>query len=201
MHVSAMSVTRQGNRQKNGVASVTIVDQNNNPVVGAVVSGYFNSPNTNTKSGTTGSTGVASIISDRTKVYPSDWCFTVTSVVFAGYIYNSGANDVTEACESGPVYGQANNSGVALPEGFSIYHHPNPFNPATTIAFNLPTSSNVRFEIYNIVGQKMTTLVDEYLTAGSHSFNWDGSQVASGIYLYRLTTDEFSDTKHMVLMK
>ncbi len=201
MHVSAMSITRQGNNQKNGVASVTVVDQNNNAVVGAVVSGYFNAPNGNTKTGTTGSTGIATIISDRTKVYPADWCFTVTNVVLAGYTYNSAANVVTEACESGPVYGTSKFSAGALPEGFSINNYPNPFNPMTTIAFNLPFASQAKLEIYNILGQNVITLVDEYLNAGEHSINWDGSNAASGIYLYRLTTDEFNITKRMVLMK
>ncbi len=201
MHVSAMTVIRVGNNQKNGRAMVTVLDQNNDPVGGAVVYGYFNAPNTNTKSGTTLSTGVATISSDRTKVYPSDWCFTVTDVVLAGYTYDAGANNVTEACESGPVYSVASRSGAALPEGFTLDNRPNPFNPATTIAFNLPASSNVRLEVYNVVGQRVVTLVDEYLTAGEYSFDWDGSKVASGIYLYRLTTDEFSETKQMVLMK
>jgi PKD repeat protein len=201
MHVSAIAVSRSGNNQKSGVAQVTIVDQNSNPVVGAVVSGYFNSPNTNTKSGTTGTTGVATVISDRTKVYPSDWCFTVTNVVFTGYTYNSAANVVTEACESGPVYGSNAISIGMMPEGFRIGNYPNPFNPATTIVFNLPFASDAKLEVYNILGQRVATLVDEHLNSGEYSFEWDGRNVASGIYLYRLTTNEFSTTKQMVLMK
>jgi len=201
MHVSAMTVTRTGNNQKSGVAQVTIVNQNNAPVVGAVVSGYFNAPNTNIKSGTTGSTGIATITSDRTKVYPSDWCFTVTNVVLAGYTYVPGDNVVTQACESGPVYGEVGDYMAALPKGFSLDNRPNPFNPSTTLSFTLPTASNVQLDIYNIVGQKVETLVNGYLEPGQYSFDWDGSNVASGVYLYRLTTDEFSKTKKMVLMK
>jgi len=80
-------------------------------------------------------------------------------------------------------------------------NYPNPFNPATTIVFNLPFASDTKLEVYNILGQRVATLVDEYLNSGEYSFEWDGRNVASGIYLYRLTTNEFSTTKQMVLMK
>jgi PKD repeat protein len=201
MHVSAISVTRTGNNQKRGVAEVTVVDQYDVAVGGAVVYGYFNAPNTNTKTGTTLSNGVATISSDRTKTYPSDWCFTVTNIVLAGYTFDEAANAVTEACESGPVYSVASKDIVALPAGFSLDNRPNPFNPTTMITFTLPTATNVRLDIYNIVGQNVETLVEDYFEAGQYSVNWDGSMAASGIYLYRLTTDEFSTAKKMVLMK
>ena len=80
-------------------------------------------------------------------------------------------------------------------------NYPNPFNPATTIVFNLPFASDAKLEVYNILGQRVATLVDEYLNSGEYSFEWDGSNVASGLYLYRLTTNEFSTTQQMVLMK
>jgi serine protease len=200
MHVSAMAVTRitQG-KNATGRASVTIVDQNNNPLSGAVVYGYFNAPNTNTKTGTTGGDGVATISSDKTKSPPSDWCFTVTDVVLAGYTYDSGANVVTQACESGYVYSLGRHA--ALPAGYSLTSYPNPFNPTAKITFALPTGSHVRLDIFNIIGQKVTTLADGYFEAGEYSYEWDASGVASGIYLYRLTTDEFSQTRQMVLMK
>jgi len=88
-----------------------------------------------------------------------------------------------------------------MPEGFKMGNYPNPFNPATTIVFNLPFASDTKLEVYNILGQRVATLVDEYLNSGEYSFEWDGRNVASGIYLYRLTTNEFSTTKQMVLMK
>jgi PKD repeat protein len=197
MHVAAMTVTRTGNNWKQGVADVTIHDNSNNPLSGAVVYGYFNAPNTSTKSGTTGGDGVATITSDRTKTYPADWCFTVTDVVLAGYTYDEGANVVTYACESGPVYAAK----AALPQEFSIENYPNPFNPSTVIALSLPRAGHVRLDVFNMLGQRVTTLMDGHLSAGVHSFEWDGSRVASGIYLYRVIASDIVETKKMLLMK
>ena len=85
-------------------------------------------------------------------------------------------------------------------------NYPNPFNPSTTIRFSLLSSSYVTLEVFNILGQKVRTLVNEDLTAGYKQINWDGTNqngqpVSSGIYFYRLKTDSFSETKKMVLMK
>lgn len=83
---------------------------------------------------------------------------------------------------------------------------PNPFNPVTSISFSLVNSANVNLEVYNIMGQIVATLVDEYLPAGECTVTWDGAdmtgtRVASGIYFYRLTVDGTSETKKMMLMK
>jgi hypothetical protein len=78
---------------------------------------------------------------------------------------------------------------------------PNPFNPVTEISFDLPAASDVELEIYNIMGQKVTTLIDRYLEAGRHTVTWDAASVASGVYLYRLRVGDFVETKKMVLLK
>ncbi len=83
----------------------------------------------------------------------------------------------------------------------SVNNYPNPFNPVTTISFNLPQQSDVKVEIYNIKGQRVTTLVDGQFNAGEHSCTWDGSAVASGVYFYRLETPRFTESKKMVLLK
>ncbi|MCK4656520.1 MAG: T9SS type A sorting domain-containing protein, partial [candidate division Zixibacteria bacterium] len=94
-----------------------------------------------------------------------------------------------------------------LPSTYLLHQNsPNPFNPSTSIAFELPDADHVKLAVYNILGQKVITLVDEYLGQGSHSVRWDGgdsrgNSVSSGIYFYRLQTDEFIDTKRMVLLK
>lgn len=85
-------------------------------------------------------------------------------------------------------------------------NYPNPFNPMTTFSFSLPYPTEVKLEIYNVLGQKVTTLLDRALEAGRHTVDWDsrssdGTPVASGIYFARLKAGEFTSTKKMVVLK
>ncbi|MCH8569436.1 MAG: T9SS type A sorting domain-containing protein [Balneolales bacterium] len=80
-------------------------------------------------------------------------------------------------------------------------NYPNPFNPATTIAFTLPASESVRLAVYNIAGQRVALLVNETLQAGTHSVRFDASNLASGLYLYQLETQNTSLTRKMMLVK
>jgi len=87
-----------------------------------------------------------------------------------------------------------------------IGNYPNPFNPVTSIKFNLVQNENVSLEIYNVLGQKVKTLVNEKLSAGKHSIVWEGNdnngnKVASGIYFYKLTGERYTSTKKMLLLK
>lgn len=88
---------------------------------------------------------------------------------------------------------------------FILYqNYPNPFNPSTSIEFYLPKSSQVTLTIFNILGEKVTTLLLGKLPAGKHRYIWDTSKhggIASGMYLYRLKSGEFIETRKMVLMK
>jgi WD40 repeat protein len=88
----------------------------------------------------------------------------------------------------------------------SILNHPNPFNPETTIEYSIKEDSNVQIEIYNIKGQKVQTLVNEIREAGYHSVIWNGKDssgrpVASGIYFYKMKTDNYQKIRKMVLLK
>jgi hypothetical protein len=93
------------------------------------------------------------------------------------------------------------------PTGFSVsQNYPNPFNPATEFLFDLPRASRVTIEVFNILGQRVKTLVDEKMAAGSHVVDWDGedekgAHVSSGVYFYRMRAGEFSEIKKMVLLK
>jgi len=91
-------------------------------------------------------------------------------------------------------------------------NYPNPFNPVTTISYQLPFDSKVNIEIYNILGQKVITLINENKPAGYYDIQWDGlsqngAKVASGIYIYRMTAEtvdsgeNFSQNKRMVMLK
>jgi photosystem II stability/assembly factor-like uncharacterized protein len=94
-----------------------------------------------------------------------------------------------------------------LPKEYALsQNHPNPFNPSTVIAYALPTRSDVKIEIFNILGRLVTTLVDSNKPAGSHEVIWDGTdlsgkQVATGVYLYRLKAGETVLTRKMLLLK
>ena len=96
---------------------------------------------------------------------------------------------------------------MQLPVDFAAYqNYPNPFNPSTEIKFDLPVNSHVKLEIFNVLGQKVTTVIDADMEAGYRSVVWtgtdkNGQQVASGIYYYRLTADDKVATNKMLLMK
>jgi hypothetical protein len=89
-----------------------------------------------------------------------------------------------------------------LPCSFALaQNYPNPFNPITAIAFSLAEKSNVRLEVYNVLGQKVATLADGEFPAGSHEVSWEASEVPSGLYFYRLSAGSKSITKKMLLLK
>jgi len=94
-----------------------------------------------------------------------------------------------------------------LPEYYSLsQNYPNPFNPVTNIDFTLQRSNQVTLEVYNIMGQQVKTLLNDYREAGSYSIQWDGTdnddnRVASGMYLYRLSSGDYTESKKMMLVK
>jgi len=88
------------------------------------------------------------------------------------------------------------------PAAFAVAQSsPNPFNPTTTISFTIPEAGNVTVDVFNVAGQKVDTLVNEYIDAGSHSVVWDGSNRSSGVYFYTVTSGEFSKTMKMTLLR
>lgn len=87
------------------------------------------------------------------------------------------------------------------PSSFELSNYPNPFNPSTEISFTLPQASHVLLEVYNVSGQLVDVLADGQHGAGEHIITWDGSGRASGIYFYRLQTDNALQTKKMLLLK
>ena len=96
---------------------------------------------------------------------------------------------------------------LILPSSFSLKQNfPNPFNPNTSISFSLPIKSNISLIIYNSLGQEVKRLVDNIYNAGEYTVEWDGTdnsgnQTATGIYLYRIESENFKETKKMVLLK
>ena len=91
---------------------------------------------------------------------------------------------------------------VGLPDVFSLHqNYPNPFNPTTTIAFSIPQTELVTVKVYNIVGHEMTTLINDELSIGNHSIQWDGSHHPSGVYFVKIESSGFVQTRKMVLLK
>ncbi len=82
-----------------------------------------------------------------------------------------------------------------------VGNYPNPFNPSTEISFYLPQTSDVRLDVYNIAGQVVATLVNGVMEAGGHTVRWDGTDLASGVYLYRIQAGDYTDSKKMLLLK
>jgi hypothetical protein len=80
-------------------------------------------------------------------------------------------------------------------------NYPNPFNPVTQIQYNLPEQTHVRLEVFNSLGQKVMELVNTQQLAGSHTASFDATELSSGVYLYKITTPSFSQTKKMLLVK
>jgi len=80
-------------------------------------------------------------------------------------------------------------------------NYPNPFNPSTKIEFSIPAQSQVELKVFNILGQEVSTLVNESLKAGNHVVTFDASRLATGVYLYRIKAGSFVSTKKMLLLK
>jgi len=91
---------------------------------------------------------------------------------------------------------------TAVPERFSLSQsYPNPFNPVTTIKFDIRTSSDVKLTIFDALGRQLESLVNQRLATGTYSLTFDGSSFSSGVYFYKLDAGEFSETKRMILLK
>ncbi len=90
----------------------------------------------------------------------------------------------------------------SLPDEFSLsQNYPNPFNAQTTISYSLPTASDVKIDIFDILGRKIETLVSGNQPAGQHSIIWNAEKASSGMYFYRIEAGSYSDTRRCLLLK
>ena len=91
---------------------------------------------------------------------------------------------------------------LSIPQSFSLEQNfPNPFNPSTKIRFSLPNSANIKLEVFNVLGEKVSDLIDADMDAGNHEIEFSAINLASGLYIYRLSTKDFVDVKKMVVTK
>jgi len=122
------------------------------------------------------------------------------------YFTGVGANQYLTIDETQGIIGLIQNS-FEIPERFTMFqNYPNPFNPSTKIKFSVPKNAkqqaaNVKLIIYDVLGREVATLVNEELKPGSYEIAWDAGGYASGIYFYKVKSDNFVDTKKMVLLK
>jgi hypothetical protein len=94
------------------------------------------------------------------------------------------------------------NTGTTYPNKFSLsQNYPNPFNPSTKIKFALPKAEKVKIELYNTLGQRVEILFDQHMKAGYHVVEFNGQNLSSGIYFYRIEAGEFQDVKKMILLR
>lgn len=118
------------------------------------------------------------------------------------FVYHDGDEIRTEKPEIDNVTVSLSDKNDAMPQEFYLaQNYPNPFNPTTTFEFALPTTQHVTLDVYNVLGQKVSTLVDDNLNAGVHQITWEASDASSGVYFYRLTTDNNTETRKMMLLK
>lgn len=103
--------------------------------------------------------------------------------------------------ESGAVVGISENDNN-LPKVFKLYSaYPNPFNPSTTIKYDIPKAVNVNIQVFDFLGRKITTLVNENKNPGSYTVKFNADNLASGIYFYTINADDFISTNKIILLK
>lgn len=135
----------------------------------------------------------------------------ISSTGFSGSWYDLGVNkadDVAIRVRTSPTLALgADDDDPITPYRWSLSHnYPNPFNPSTTILYSLATRSHVTITIYNVLGQEVNVIVDGVKSAGEYRASWDGADfggrgVASGIYFYRLSAADHTETAKMVLLR
>jgi type IX secretion system substrate protein len=122
-----------------------------------------------------------------------DDCFALYSSQNGNYLYAS------RLCQSTLAINNYNNS---IPEKYSLeQNYPNPFNPVTNIKFSIPEGSFVTLTVFDITGKVVATLVNQQLAAGNYNYDYNASNLATGIYLYKISAADFSSVKKMMLVK
>ncbi len=133
---------------------------------------------------------------------------TGTSGVLNAFVKNNNGRNILFISGSGGIFTVNLSSTTSAGEkngmlkDYQLYqNYPNPFNPSTLISYQIPVDASVDLKVYNSLGAEVSTLVNQKQTAGIYNVIFDGSNLASGIYFYRIRAGEFSNTKKLILMK
>ena len=142
----------------------------------------------------------AYVYEGRVGTYPAT-VWDSDSFPFTKLAVGDGGALVPEWSNTGQSFEIGQTEVTQMPSAFTMGVRPNPFNPTTTISFALPEAARVTLAVYDVSGRQVAELVNGWRDAGSHEVTFDGSNLTSGIYVYRLTADNFSASGKMVLMK
>jgi len=117
-------------------------------------------------------------------------------------LINAGGNLIFNGTRCGTPVGIITENNEEIPTKFSLYdNYPNPFNPTTIIKFDIPKNAQTSIIIYDVTGREVTKLINRLLKPGRYSVIFDGSNLASGVYIYKILAGDFSQVKKMILVK
>ena len=118
--------------------------------------------------------------------------------LFIGFNYASGSNKHFY----NPINGDGGSGGNGSANDYKLYqNYPNPFNPTTKISYKINNEGYVTVQVYNLVGQVIKVLVSEVQSPGRYEVEFDGSELTSGVYLYKLQINGYTSVKRMTLLK
>ena len=127
--------------------------------------------------------------------------YKITAIINEQQEESDFSNEVGVTVDSKKRKEKTNNNPIQVFSYSLTQNYPNPFNPVTTINYSIQNSGNVQLKVYDILGNEVVTLVDEQKQEGSYSIKFDASKLPSGIYFYRLISDNFISTKKLILLK
>jgi len=198
---SAQTRTEVLTKPRAGGAAIYLSDKNSAFVVGGYdqVNKALNTVDmiTINSDGTLNDSTFASL--NYSRKYPMLGYYNDTLYVFGGF---DEQNNVVAEVE---IYDFKHVTAVQeenIPSGFLLYqNYPNPFNPTTNIKFDLPKETNVSLKIYNVLGEEISSLVNQVMSAGTHTIEFNGGKLTSGMYFYKIEAGEYVQVKKMVLIK
>ena len=142
---------------------------------------------------------VGNVAGNGTTVSPMNYSFTDRNVASGSYSYRLKQIDFNGNFE---YFNLSNEVNVGIPTKFDLsQNYPNPFNPSTSINYEIPFDGKVSLKIFDMAGKEVATLVNEVKTAGYYTYNFNASNLSSGVYFYSLSANNFTATKKMMLLK
>lgn len=179
-----------------GNADVTVLDGDGNPVANATIYAHWSGAVSENEVFTTGSNGVGSCSSSLVKSASGSFVFTIDDVVKSGYIFDSANSVLTNSIAASSAAGIAG----------ALTAYPNPANPSTQISFSVDEPANVSLILYNVLGQQVRVLTNEFHAQGDYRLTWDGrdytgTYLTSGVYLAQLQVGEQVETIRLFLAK